>query len=166
MLLDPFKRRINYLRISVTDRCNLRCRYCMPEEGIPLITHGDILSYEEILRIVRIFAREGISKVRLTGGEPLVRKGMVEFISNLSGIEQIEDLSLTTNGVLLKTLAQDLKNAGLKRVNISLDSLKKERFHRITRKDEFDRVWEGIQEALRVGLSSRQDQHGRHPGDE
>jgi cyclic pyranopterin phosphate synthase len=152
MLLDPFKRRINYLRISVTDRCNLRCRYCMPEEGIPLITHGDILSYEEILRVVRIFAREGISKVRLTGGEPLVRKGMVEFISNLSGIEQIEDLSLTTNGVLLKTLARDLKNAGLKRVNISLDSLKKERFRRITRKDEFDRVWEGIEEALSVGL--------------
>jgi GTP 3',8-cyclase len=152
MLLDPFKRRINYLRISVTDRCNLRCRYCMPEEGIPLITHGDILSYEEIFRIARIYAAEGISKVRLTGGEPLVRKGMVEFIARLSEIEQIEDLSLTTNGVLLKAIAGDLKNAGLKRVNISLDSLKKERFKGIARKDEFDRVWEGIEEALRVGL--------------
>ena len=105
MLLDPFKRRINYLRISVTDRCNLRCRYCMPEEGIPLIRHDDILTYEEILRIVRVFAKEGISKVRLTGGEPLVRKGVVNFISQLSEIEEIKDLSLTTNGILLKDFA-------------------------------------------------------------
>src|SRR4030042_2008904 len=99
MLLDPYKRRINYLRISVTDRCNLRCRYCMPEEGIPMIRHDDLLRYEEILRIVRVFAAEGISKVRLTGGEPLVRKGIVGFIAQLSGISQIKDLSLTTNGI-------------------------------------------------------------------
>ena len=153
MLLDPFKRKINYLRISVTDRCNLRCRYCMPEEGISLISHADILTYEELLRIVRVFAKEGISKVRLTGGEPLVRKGVVEFISSLSQIEQIKDLSLTTNGILLKEFAQALKKAGLKRVNISLDSLKRERFHQITRRDGFEQVWEGIEEALHVGLS-------------
>ena len=153
MLLDPYQRRINYLRISVTDRCNLRCRYCMPQEGISLIPHEGILTYEEILRIVRVFAAEGISKVRLTGGEPLVRKGMVEFISRLSRIGEIQDLSLTTNGILLKEFAADLKRAGLKRINISLDSLKKERFCQITRKDDFDRVWSGIEEALRVDLS-------------
>ena len=153
MLLDPYKRKINYLRISVTDRCNLRCRYCMPEEGIPLISHEEILTYEEMLRVVRVFAAQGISKVRLTGGEPLVRKGIVDFISRLSQIQQIKDLSLTTNGILLKEFAQDLKQAGLKRINISLDSLKKERFLQITRRDDFERVWGGIEEALRVGLS-------------
>jgi GTP 3',8-cyclase len=153
MLLDPFRRKINYLRISITDRCNLRCRYCMPEQGIFLIPHEEILTYEEILRIVHVFGAEGISKVRLTGGEPLVRKGIVDFISRLSQIKEIKDLSLTTNGILLKEFAQDLKNAGLKRINISLDSLKKERFCQITRKDDFVRVWAGIEEALRVGLS-------------
>jgi cyclic pyranopterin phosphate synthase len=125
----------------------------MPEEGIPLISHEEILTYEEMLRVVRVFATQGISKVRLTGGEPLVRKGIVDFISRLSQIEQIKDLSLTTNGILLKEFAQDLKQAGLKRINISLDSLKRERFLQITRKDDFERVWGGIEEALRVGLS-------------
>ncbi len=153
MLLDLYRRKINYLRISVTDRCNLRCCYCMPEEGIPLIPHGQILTYEEILRIVRVFATEGISKVRLTGGEPLVRKGIVDFISRLSQIEEIKDLSLTTNGILLQEYAQELKRSGLKRINISLDSLRKERFCQITRKDDYDRVWQGIIEALRVGFS-------------
>jgi GTP 3',8-cyclase len=153
MLFDPYKRKINYLRISVTDRCNLRCCYCMPEEGIPLIPHERILTYEEILRVVRIFAEEGISKVRVTGGEPLVRKGIVDFISRLARIDAIKDLSLTTNGVLLKELAFDLKQAGLDRVNISLDSLKRERFSEIARKDDYNRVWAGIEEALRVGLS-------------
>ncbi len=153
MLFDPYKRKINYLRISVTDRCNLRCRYCMPEEGIPLIPHQEILTYEEILRIVRVFASQGISKIRLTGGEPLVRKGIVDFVARLSEIEGIRDLSLTTNGILLKELARPLKDAGLKRVNISLDSLRKERFARITRQGDFERVWAGIEEAIRVGLS-------------
>ena len=152
MLLDPYKRKINYLRISVTDRCNLRCRYCMPEEGIPLIPHEQILTYEELVRIVRVFGKEGISKVRLTGGEPLVRKGIVDFIARLSEIEEIRDLSLTTNGILLKECASNLKRAGLKRVNISLDSLRRDRFCQITRKDEYERVWEGIAESLQVGL--------------
>src|SRR4030042_4561697 len=153
MLLDPYKRKINYLRISVTDRCNLRCCYCMPEEGIPLIPHEHILTYEEILRIVRVFAAEGISKVRLTGGEPLVRKVIVELVSLLSQGPGINDLSLTTNGILLKEFAWNLRRAGLKRVNISLDSLRKDRFCQITRKDEYERVWEGIIESLQVGLS-------------
>ncbi len=125
----------------------------MPEEGMPIIPHEEILTYEEILRIVRVFAIEGISKVRLTGGEPLVRKGIVDFVSRMSQIEEIKDLSLTTNGILLKEFAQDLKKAGLKRINISLDSLRKDRFCQITRKDDFERVWAGIEEALRVGLS-------------
>jgi cyclic pyranopterin phosphate synthase len=125
----------------------------MPEEGISIIPHGEILTYEEILRVVRVFGAEGISKVRLTGGEPLVRKGIVNFVSRLSQIGEIRDLSLTTNGILLKELAQDLKDAGLKRINISLDSLRKDRFFQITRKDQFEKVWAGIEEALRVGLS-------------
>ncbi len=153
MLLDPYRRRINYLRISLTDRCNLRCCYCMPEEGIPLIPRDQMLSYEELLRIVRVFGREGISKVRLTGGEPLVRKGIVDFIARLSQIEEIKDLSLTTNGILLKEMASDLKRAGLKRVNISLDSLRRDRFCQITRRDEYEKVWAGIIESLHVGLS-------------
>ena len=153
MLLDPYRRKINYLRISVTDRCNLRCRYCMPEEGIPIMRHDDLLRYEEILRIVRVFAAEGISKVRLTGGEPLVRKGIDGFIAQLSGIPQIKDLSLTTNGILLREFAHGLKQAGLKRLNISLDSLRQERFCQITRRDEYEKVWAGIVEALSAGFS-------------
>ncbi len=125
----------------------------MPEEGISITPHAEILTYEEMLRIIRVFGREGISKVRLTGGEPLVRKGIVDFVSRLSKIEEIRDLSLTTNGVLLKEFAQDLKNAGLKRINISLDSLRRDRFFQIARRDEFERVWLGIEEALRVELS-------------
>jgi len=124
----------------------------MPEEGISLIPHKEILTYEEILRIVRVFAGEGISKIRLTGGEPLVRKGIVNFIYRLSQIEGIKDLSLTTNGMLLKEFAQDLKQAGLKRINISLDSLRSERFQQIARMDAFDRVWTGIEEAIRMEL--------------
>lgn len=153
MLLDPYYRKINYLRISVTDRCNLRCRYCMPEEGMPLISHGEILTYEEILRLVRVFVKEGMSKVRLTGGEPLVRKGIIDFISRLSGIEEIKDLSLTTNGLLLRDLARDLKQAGLKRVNISLDTLNREKFLKITRRNGYDQVWQGIEEAMKASLA-------------
>lgn len=152
MLFDPYQRKINYLRISVTDRCNLRCRYCMPEQGLPLTPHGEILTYEEIQRIVRIFASEGISKVRLTGGEPLVRKGIVDLVSRLSEIDEIKDLGLTTNGLLLRDFAGELKRAGLKRVNISLDTLIKERFFQITRRNGYERVWEGIHKALELRL--------------
>ena len=152
-LLDDYNRRINYLRLSITDRCNLRCRYCMPEEGVDRIGHDDLLTYEEILRVVEVFARNGISKVRLTGGEPLVRKGVVDLVRGIGKIEGIRDLSLTTNGVLLGEYAEDLARAGLRRINISLDSLRPERFAYITRRDKFKEVWEGIEAALRQGLS-------------
>jgi len=125
----------------------------MPEEGLSLIPHSEILSYEELLRLVRIFALEGISKVRLTGGEPLVRKGIVDFVSQLSMIKEIKDLSLTTNGLLLKGYAADLKRAGLKRINISLDTLNCNRFSLITRRDGYEQVWQGIEEAMKVSLS-------------
>jgi len=143
-------RTINYLRLSVTDRCNLRCMYCMPDEGIDFVPHSEILSYEEMLRLVRISVRNGIRKVRLTGGEPLVRKGFVSFLEKLSAIEELREISLTTNGVLLKRYAADIRNCGICRINISLDSLKPERFFHITRRDLFHQVWEGIEEAERL----------------
>lgn len=125
----------------------------MPEQGLPLTPHEEVLTYEEILRIVRVFAKEGISKIRLTGGEPLVRKGIVDFVSRLSEIEEIRDLSLTTNGLLLKDYAADLKRAGLKRINISLDTLNREKFSMITRRNGYENVWQGIEEAMKVSLS-------------
>ena len=149
---DSFQRPISYLRISVTDRCNLRCTYCMPPEGITLITHSEILRYEEILSVVRVAAAMGINRVRLSGGEPLIRGGLVDFVRMLSEVNEIADLSLTTNGVLLKDQAAGLRDAGLKRVNVSLDSLKRERFKEITGHDRLPDVLEGIEEARRVGL--------------
>jgi cyclic pyranopterin phosphate synthase len=153
MLLDNYDRTINYLRLSITDRCNLRCRYCMPEEGVEMVGHGDLLTYEEIVRTIEVFAGNGISKVRITGGEPLVRRGAVDLVKAIARIKGIKDLSLTTNGVLLKEYAGALVKAGLRRINVSLDTLKPERFAYITRRDRFREVWEGIEEALRQGLS-------------
>ena len=150
---DSFQRPISYLRISVTDRCNLRCIYCMPPEGIALIPHSDVLRYEEILSVVRVAAEMGINRVRLSGGEPLVRAGLVDFVGMLSKVKEIEDLSLTTNGVLLKDQAAALKDAGLKRVNVSLDSLRRQRFKEITGHDRLPDVLEGIREAEMVGLA-------------
>lgn len=152
-LVDGYARRINYLRMSVTDRCNLRCVYCMPPEGIELTETKNILRYEEFLRIARIAVAHGVTSIRVTGGEPLVRKGIVEFLHELASIPGLEDLSLTTNGVLLKEYAQKLKDAGLRRVNVSLDSLKRERFHKITRGDNLQQVLDGLEEAHRAGLS-------------
>ena len=153
-LLTPKpKRIINYLRLSVTDRCNLRCLYCMPDEGVDFVPHSEILSYEEMLHLVNIATQTGIRKVRLTGGEPLVRRGFLHFLEKLSHIEALEEITLTTNGVLLKDFAADIRNCGICRINISLDSLKAERFFRITRRDCFDRVYEGIQEAERLGFN-------------
>ena len=151
--LDKLHRRINYLRLSVTDRCNLRCMYCMPEEGIPFLPHGDILTYEEMLRLVKISTRCGIRKVRLTGGEPLARKGFINFLERLSDIDALDEITLTTNAVLLKEYAADIMDCGICRINISLDSLNPERFFHITGRDQFDRVWEGIQEAERMGFN-------------
>jgi cyclic pyranopterin phosphate synthase len=116
---------INYLRLSITDRCNLRCMYCMPEDGINFIPHENILRYEEILHLVRLTVKKGIRKIRLTGGEPLVRKGFLGFLEDLSHIDGLKEITLTTNGVLLKDLAAGIKECGVKRLNISLDSLKR-----------------------------------------
>lgn len=153
MLIDNHSRLIDYLRISVTDRCNLRCIYCMPEEGIDFLPHSEILTYEEIIRVASISARLGIRKVRITGGEPLVRKDLEKLISGLSRIQGIEDISMTTNGILLSDKASELKRCGLRRVNISLDSLDPGRYSSITRGGELRRVWAGVEAALKVGLS-------------
>jgi cyclic pyranopterin phosphate synthase len=151
-LSDSFQRPINYLRISVTDRCNLRCVYCMPKEGVTLLSHRDILTYEEIYTVAKVAAGLGINKVRLTGGEPLVRLGLADLVKMLASIKEIDDLSLTTNGILLAQYAAALKKAGLRRVNISLDTLKPERFRRITRCGELEDTLKGIAAAHAVGL--------------
>lgn len=152
-LKDPFHRRINYLRVSVTDRCNLRCFYCMPPEGIEPLAHGQILSYEEILRVVRVAVSLGITKVRLTGGEPLVRRGIIGLVASIASLPGVQDLSLTTNGTKLGEMAAGLREAGLKRVNISLDTLKPELFEKITGRSELPAVLAGIEAARKVGLS-------------
>jgi cyclic pyranopterin phosphate synthase len=152
-LSDSFQRPINYLRISVTDRCNLRCVYCMPQEGITQMSHYDILSYEEIYTLVKAAAELGINKVRLTGGEPLVRAGVSDLVRLIAGIETIDDISLTTNGILLAQYAAELKEAGLMRVNISLDTLKPERFRQITRCGDLADTLKGIEAAGAIGLT-------------
>jgi len=153
--LSPQKgnRTINYLRLSVTDRCNLRCVYCMPEEGVEFVPHNQVLSYEEMLRLVELSVKAGIRKVRLTGGEPLVRKGFIPFLEKLSAIEDLKEISLTTNGVLLNEFALDIKRCGICRVNVSLDSLDPQKFARITGRDYLHRVLEGIKEAERLGFN-------------
>lgn len=152
-LVDREKRHLNYLRISITDRCNLRCLYCAPEGRIPKLDHGEILSFEEILRLVKIGIRLGIRKVRITGGEPLVRKGAIDLLARLTRIGELKDVSLTTNGVLLAANAQRIFDAGIRRINISLDSLDREKYAQITGYHQFDRVWEGIQRARKIGFS-------------
>ena len=151
-MFDRFSRSINYLRISVTDRCNLRCAYCMPEDGIRLLDHSDILSFEEITEFTRFAVQNGITKVRLTGGEPLVRKGIVELVSMLSAINGLEDISMTTNGILLSEYAADLKKAGLNRINIRLDTVNPDNYCQITRNGDLAKVLEGIDAAHQVGL--------------
>ena len=152
MLVDRFGRQITYLRISVTDRCNFRCVYCMPLEGVPWLPPSSIMKYEEIADVVRVAAKQGIREVRLTGGEPLVRKDLPELVRMIAGTEGIEDVSLTTNGILLEQMAGALAKAGLKRVNISLDTLDSEKFARITRCGSLSRVWDGIRAAEKAGL--------------
>ena len=152
-LSDSFQRPINYLRISVTDRCNLRCIYCMPSEGVKSIPHDDILRYKEIYTIVRAASELGIDKVRLTGGEPLVRDGITGLVRMLAQINTIDDISMTTNGILLSRYAAELKAAGLKRVNVSLDTLQPDKFARITRGNNFYDVIKGIEAARSAGLN-------------
>lgn len=151
-LIDPFGRAITYVRISVTDRCNLRCRYCMPSESPEWLERDHVLSFEEIERFMRVAVAEGVRKVRLTGGEPLVRRDLPKLVERLSAIEGLETIAITTNATLLAKHAQELRDAGLTRLNVSLDSLKRERFREITRADQFDQVWAGIQKALEVGF--------------
>jgi GTP 3',8-cyclase len=146
-LIDGHGRPIGDVRISVTDRCNFRCQYCMPAEGLPWLERTALLSYEEIERLVRLLASMGVHDVRLTGGEPLVRKELWRLVEQLSAIEDVHDLSLTTNGYLLARQVEDLVRAGLRRVNVSLDSLSRDRFFQLTRRDSLAQVLEGLEAA-------------------
>jgi len=153
MNIDPYNRKITYLRVSVTDRCNLRCMYCMPVKNLKLLDHAEILSYEEILKVVRVATGLGIKKVRLTGGEPLVRRNFVYLVESVCRIPQIVDVSVTTNGVLLKEMARLLFEAGLRRINVSLDTLNPLKYAKITRRECFDAVWNGLQVAEAAGFA-------------
>ncbi|MBW2630578.1 MAG: GTP 3',8-cyclase MoaA [Deltaproteobacteria bacterium] len=153
IMIDNHNREINYLRISITDRCNLRCVYCMPKEGVSFLGHEDILSYEEILRIVDAAVKTGIIKVRVTGGEPLVRRGVTDFLTSLTKLEGLRDISLTTNGILLEDYAEEIFNAGIGRINVSLDSLSPDKYRDITRGGDINRVIRGIRKAHDNGFS-------------
>jgi len=153
-MFDCWGREIHYLRISVTDRCNLRCRYCMPAQGIVMKQHDQILSYEAMARVAEAAAEMGIWKVRLTGGEPLVRRGVVDFVRRLRAIPKIREIAMTTNGVLLDRYAQELKLAGLDRLNISVDSLDPERYRRITRVGNLENALQGIRAAREAGFTN------------
>ncbi len=152
-MFDSYNRRINYLRISVTDRCNLRCTYCMPAEGIALMQHKDILSFEEIMEVVDAALALGVDKIRITGGEPLVRKGIVDLVQMIASKPGVQDLGMTTNGQLLENFAQALKDAGLHRVNVSLDTMNPEEYRKVTRGGEIDKVLKGIEASVKAGLS-------------
>ncbi len=151
-LVDLFKRKVEYLRLSVTDRCNLNCRYCAPSMPKP-IQIDKLLTFEEMHRVIKTGVRLGIKKVRLTGGEPLFRKGVVDFVEKLCKIEELKDVSLTTNGTLLAERALRLKAAGMNRINISLDTLDREKFRQLTGADKFNQVWNGIMRAAEAGFS-------------
>ncbi|MCP4666885.1 MAG: GTP 3',8-cyclase MoaA, partial [Deltaproteobacteria bacterium] len=151
-LIDTYNRRLNYLRISVTDRCNLSCTYCMPPGGVPKLRHADILTYEEILRLAGIALGLGVDKIRVTGGEPLVRKGICAFLSRLTVLPGLKDVSLTTNGVYLKEHLEKIRSSGIKRINVSLDTLKRERFETITGYDGLQAVLEGVKLAETSGF--------------
>ena len=153
MLQDRFQRTINYLRISVTDRCNLRCVYCMPPQGITWQPHSSIMRYEEIVEVARVMAGLGLREIRLTGGEPLVRPGVTGLVRMLAALPGIEDIALTTNGLLLEKMSAELAQAGLRRVNVSLDTLKPERFARISRGGDWSRTWRGLEAAQASGLA-------------
>lgn len=151
-MLDKLNRKIDYLRISVIDRCNLRCVYCMPEEGVKSIPHEEILTYGEILRICEIVSELGIKKIKITGGEPLVRKDIVDLIRNIKKIDKIEQVTLTTNGILLHEMIDDLYDAGIDAINISLDTLNKDNFKKITRRDGLEKVILSINKAYDLGI--------------
>lgn len=148
MLYDNHHRPLNYLRLAVTDRCNLRCFYCMPEEGIRYVARKELLSFEEIERLVRLLAAMGISKVRITGGEPFVRTDLMKLLRTIVAVPGVEQVHLTTNGVLTAPYVPELKALGIRSVNLSLDTLDRKRFREITRRDEFDRVWKSFEMLL------------------
>ena len=152
-LIDTHDRQINYMRVSITDRCNLRCSYCYPRQPVEKMPHESILRYEEILRVITIATRLGITKVRVTGGEPLVRKGCLPFLERMTRIASLTDISLTTNGLLLDRHLGRLADIGIKRINISLDTLAPEKYHAITGFDAFDTVWKAILRAADMGFS-------------
>jgi len=152
VLADRFARRIEYLRVSLTDRCNYRCTYCMPEEGVQLVPRADVLTFEELERLMGVFARLGVRRVRLTGGEPTVRKDMVDLVARLARVPGIDELAMTSNGHLLTDLAARLRAAGLAEVNVSIDTLDRDRFRALTRRGDLDRVVAGIDAALAAGL--------------
>lgn len=149
---DRFGRNITYLRISVTDLCNLRCKYCMPESGVESLCHSDILSIEEIVEIVKVASKNGIKKIRLTGGEPLVRRGFINLCKQISEINEIEDIAITTNGVYLKEMADELFENKVRRINFSLDTLIKEKYNDITRRNDFDKTMESFFYAIKKGF--------------
>lgn len=151
-LTDSHGRRINYLRLSVTDRCNLRCQYCMPAEGVPKLSHHDILSFEELQRIAVQAVALGIEKIRITGGEPLVRRGVVDFLARLAAIPGLKEMVLTTNGLLLRDMAAELRRAGVQRLNVSLDSMNPETFATITRGGDLNQALDGIAAAEEAGF--------------
>jgi len=152
MLLDNHNRPVNYLRLAVTDRCNLRCFYCMPENGIKYLPQKELLTADEILRIVTISARLGISKIRLTGGEPFVRTDLMDIIRSIVGVKGINELHITTNGVLTAPHISELKDLGIKSINFSLDTLDADRFKAITRRDEFQKTWNTLQQIFEAGI--------------
>ncbi|MCG3716542.1 radical SAM protein, partial [Aliarcobacter butzleri] len=152
MLIDGFGRKVDYLRVSVTERCNFRCQYCMPEKPFSWVPRENLLSYEDLFKFIKASIDEGIKKVRITGGEPLLREDLDFFIKMVFDYKKDIDLALTTNGYLLSKMAKKLKDAGLKRVNISLDTLNKETAQKIAQKDVLEKVLEGIEEASKVGL--------------
>ncbi len=154
-LVDSWNREIDYLRIAVTDRCNLRCFYCMPAEGIDYLPKKELLSYEEIIRLATVFASLGIKKIRLTGGEPFLRKDFISLLRNLKGIAGIEAVHITTNGVLTAPYLDEMNEIGVDGVNLSLDSLNRENFHKITRRDEFDTVMKTLEGLTHRGFNTK-----------
>lgn len=150
--VDSYGRKISYLRMAVTDRCNMRCQYCMPAEGVAKLTHNDILSYEELFLAAQTAVSMGIEKIRITGGEPLVRKGVVGFLARLASLPGLKELAVTTNGLLLEEMADDLRRAGVNRLNVSLDSFQPETFNRVTRGSDVARVLAGIAAAEKAGF--------------
>lgn len=155
MLRDTHDRILNYLRIAVTDRCNLRCTYCMPEEGIKYVDRSRLLTYEEIERLVGLLAKNGVNKIRITGGEPFLRKGLMECIDRINHIDGISSIHITTNGTLTEDLVPDFKSVGIKSVNLSLDSLDGKRFHKITRRDDLDKVLATLHQLVEAEIPTK-----------